>query len=302
MEGLLDAAFRLAAPLLLAALGELVVERAGVVNIGIEGMMLCGAFAAFAASVATGQPAAGVAAGVAAACAMGALFAGFAVLRRADQIVVGTAINLLALGATGLGLRTLFPDVIPSAPTVAEWRIPGLEDLPVLGPSLFRQTPFTYAALVLPVGFAVLLGRTRAGLRLRAVGEAARAADAEAVPVERVRVLAVLIGASLAGMAGAALPLAQANGFTEGMTAGRGFVALAIVIFGRWSCAGIVAAALFFGAATALQFRLQARGVQVPYPLALMLPYVLTLAVLAIAGGRARAPADLGRPYWRESK
>ncbi|MCC6639904.1 MAG: ABC transporter permease [Deltaproteobacteria bacterium] len=302
MDALLDATLRLAAPLLLAALGELIVERAGVVNVGIEGMMLCGAFAAFAASVVSGHPAVGVCAGVAAACAMGALFAVFAVLRRADQIVVGTAINLLALGATGLGLRAMFPDAAPAAPTVSEWRVPGLADLPLLGPSLFHQTPFTYAALVLAALCAAFLARTRAGLRLRAVGDAARAADAEGVLVQRVRVVAVLAGASLAGLAGAALPLAQSNGFTEGMTAGRGFIALAIVIFGRWSAFGVTAAALFFGAATAFQFRLQARGLDVPYPLALALPYVVTLAVLAVAGGRARAPEDLGRPYRRESK
>lgn len=302
MEALLDAALRLAAPLLLAALGELLVERAGVINIGIEGMMLCGAFAAFAASVASGQPAVGVLAGVAAGCAMGAVFVVFAVLRRADQIVVGTAVNLLALGATGLALRAMFPETVPTAPTVGELRVPGLVELPLLGRSLFSQTPFTYAALALAPGCAFFLARTRAGLRLRAVGEAARAADAEGVPVERVRSIAVLAGAGFAGLAGAALSLAQSNSFAEGMTAGRGFIALAIVIFGRWSASGVVLAALFFGATTALQFRLQARGLDVPYPLALMLPYVLTLALLAVASGHARAPGDLGRPYRRESK
>lgn len=301
MEPLLDAALRLAAPLLLAALGELIVERAGVVNIGVEGMMLFGAFAAYAAGVATGDPAVGVLAGVGAGCAAGAVFAVFAVVRRADQIVVGGAINLLALGATGLGLRTLFPQSAPMAPSIAEWRVPGLSELPVLGGSLFQQTPFTYAGLVIAAGCAAFLSRTRAGLRLRAVGEAARAADAEGVSVTWTRSVAVLAGAGLAGLAGAALPLAQSNGFSEGMTAGRGFVALAIVIFGRWSPAGVVLASIFFGAATAFQFRMQARGFDVPYPLALMLPYVLTLGVLAVVSGGARAPADLGRPYRRES-
>jgi ABC-type uncharacterized transport system permease subunit len=302
MEAVLDAMLRLAAPLLLAALGELIVERAGVVNIGIEGMMLCGAFGAFAATIYTGSPALGVCAGVLAACAMGLVFAAFAVVRRSDQIVVGTAVNLLALGATGLGLRSLFPGEVPAAATIDAWPIPGLADIPFVGPVLFRQTPFVYAALVLAAASAFLLARTRPGLRLRAVGEAARAADAEGVPVTRVRVLAVLAGAGFAGLAGAALPLAQSNTFSEGMTAGRGFIALAIVIFGRWSAGGVVLAALFFGATTALQFRLQARGLDVPYPLALMLPYVLTLLVLAVASGSARAPGDLGRPYWRESK
>jgi len=276
------------------------VERAGVVNIGIEGMMLTGAFAGFAVGVATGSPAAGAAAGLAAGAALGLLFAAFAVLRKADQIVVGMAVNLLALGATGLGSRALYGGAVPSGPTWGELALPGLAALPVAGPLLFRQTPFVWAAILLALGVAFALGRTRWGLRLRAVGESARAADAEGVPVDRVRIAALVFGGALAGLAGASLSLSQTNTFTEGMTAGRGFIALAIVIFGRWSAAGAVAAALFFGAATALQFRLQARGFAVPYPFFLMLPYAVTLLVLAFAAGGARAPADLGRPYHRE--
>jgi len=302
MEAVLVAAVRLAAPLLLAALGELLVERAGVVNIGIEGLMLAGAFAAFAVAVASGSPAAGVAAGCLAATALGALFAGFAVLRRADQIVTGTALNLLALGATGLAARALYPGAIPAAPTIGEIALPGLSELPGIGPVLFRQSGFVYASFALAAAIALFLARTRAGLRLRAVGEAARAADAEGVPVQAVRVAAVLAGAALAGIAGAALPLAQSNTFTENMTAGRGFIALACVIFGRWRAGGVVCAALFFGAATSLQYRLQARGFDVPYPVFLMLPYVVTLLVLALATGRARAPGDLGRPHRREAR
>lgn len=302
MEAVLVAAVRLAAPLLLAALGELLVERAGVVNIGIEGLMLVGAFAGFAVAVGSGSPAAGVAAGLVAATAFGALFAGFAVLRRADQIVTGTALNLLALGATGLAARALYRGAIPTAPTIGELPLPGLAALPGVGPVLFRQSAFVYAGFLLAVVIALFLARTRAGLRLRAVGEAARAADAEGVPVQAVRVAAVLAGAALAGVAGAALPLAQSNTFTENMTAGRGFIALACVIFGRWRAGGVVGAALFFGGATSLQYRLQARGFDVPYPVFLMLPYLVTLLVLALAAGRARAPGDLGRPHRREAQ
>jgi simple sugar transport system permease protein len=173
--------------------------------------------------------------------------------------------------------------------------------LPLLGPLLLRQTPFVWAGLALAAAIGLALSRTRAGLRLRAVGESARAADAEGVSVGRTRLLAVVFGAALAGLAGAALSLAQSDTFTEGMTAGRGFIALAVVIFGRWRASGVLLAALFFGAATALQFRLQARGAGFPYPLSLMLPYLVTLAVLAVASGRARAPGDLGRAYRRES-
>jgi len=301
MEALLEAALRLAAPLLLAALGELIVERAGVVNIGVEGMMLTGAFVGFATGVATGSAGAGVLAAAVASGVVGVLFAFFAVVRKTDQIVVGMAVNLLALGVTGLGARALYAGATPTGPTIPAMALPGLAELPGLGEILFHQTPFLYGALAAAaiVGFA--LNRTRAGLRLRAVGEAARAADAEGVNVDRIRISAVLLGAALAGVAGAALSLAQSDTFTEGMTSGRGFIALAVVIFGRWSASGVVLAALFFGAATALQFRLQAQGVDIPYPLFLMFPYVLTLAILAFATTRVTAPAELGQAYNRES-
>jgi simple sugar transport system permease protein len=299
VDDLLVATLRLAAPLLIAALGELLVERAGVLNIGVEGMMLTGAFAAFAVAVASGSPSAGVAAGALAGCALGAVFAFFAVLRRTDQIVVGTAVNLLAAGGTGALVRGLYGGATPIAPTFAAFA-PTLAGVPVLGPVFFAQPVSVLGSLLLAVSIALFLSQSRAGLRLRAVGESARAADTEGIPVVTVRVAVVLVGASLAGAAGAALPLVQSNTFTEGMTAGRGFIALAIVIFGRWRPAGLVLAALFFGLASAAQFRLQARGIALPYPVLLMLPYVVTLLVLTLAAGRARAPADLGRPYRRE--
>jgi simple sugar transport system permease protein len=301
MEALLEATLRLAAPLLLAALGELVIERAGLIDVGIEGTMLTGAFAGFVVAVATGSALAGVAAAAGAGLGVGALFAAFAVYRRTDQIVVGTAVNLLALGATGAASRALYAGAPPSAPTLGALASGPLAELPWLGALLFAQTPFVCAGWLLALAVGLVLARTRPGLRLRAVGESARAADAEGVAVPRVRAAAVLIGSALAGLAGAALSLAQSDSFTEGMTAGRGFIALAIVIFGRWSALGVLLASLFFGCATALQFRLQARGVAIPYPVFLMFPYLITLAVLALAAGSARAPADLGRPYAREA-
>jgi ABC-type uncharacterized transport system permease subunit len=300
VEALLDAALRLAAPLLLAALGELLVERAGVLNIGVEGMMLTGAFAAFVAAVAAGSPLAGVVVGALAACALGALFAYFAVVRCIDQIVVGTAINLLALGATGLGVRALYPGGAPTAPTLGDLALPVVARLPVIGRALFAQSPFVYGGVLAALAIALFLRRTRLGLRLRAVGDAARAADAEGVNVTMLRVCAVLAGAFMAGIAGANLSLAQSNSFTEGMTAGRGFIALAVVIFGGWRPSGVVFAAIFFGAASALQFRLQAGGSPVPYPVFLMFPYLVTLVVLAFATQRTQGPQDLGRPYRRE--
>jgi simple sugar transport system permease protein len=301
MEALLEATLRLAAPLLLAALGELVVERAGLINIGIEGAMLIGAFAGFAAATASGSAPVGVAAAVLSGAGVGGVFAVFTVGRGADQIVVGTAVNLLALGATALASRSLWAGAPPPAPTVAPLVSGPATAIPLLGPVLLRQTPFVWAGIALAVAIGLLLSRTRSGLRLRAVGEAARAADAEGVSVGRTRFAAVVFGSSLAGLAGAALSLSQSDTFTEGMTAGRGFIALAVVIFGRWRASGVLLAALFFGLATALQFRLQARGAAIPYPLSLMLPYLVTLGVLALASGRGRAPGDLGRPYRREA-
>ncbi len=300
MEALFEAALRLAAPLLLAALGELVIERAGLIDIGIEGTMLTGAFAGFVVAVASGSPLAGVAAAACAGMAVGALFAAFAVLGRVDQIVVGTAVNLLALGATGAASRALYGGAPPSAPTLGPLAAGPLSELPWLGALVFGQTAFLHAGLLLSLAIGLALARTRPGLRLRAVGESARAADAEGVSVPAIRFAAVLIGSSLAGVAGAALSLAQSDSFTEGMTAGRGFIALAIVIFGRWSSLGVLLASLFFGFVSALQFRMQARGSGIPYPVFLMFPYVVTLAALALATGRARAPADLGRAYARE--
>ena len=247
----------------------------------------------------TGSPALGVAGAAVAGGAVGVLFASFAVVRKVDQIVVGMAVNLIALGATGLGARALHAGS-SAAPTLRTLSVPGLVEIPVLGPVLFEQTPFAYAAVGLAVAIGIFLARTRAGLRLRAVGDCARAADTEGVAVDRVRFGAVVAGSVLAGVAGAALTLALSDTFTEGMTSGRGFIALAVVIFGRWSTGGVVGAALFFGAATALQFRLQARGSGIPSPVFLMFPSLVPLAVLALAGGRSRAPADLGRAYPRE--
>jgi len=297
VEAFVEAALRLAAPLLLAALGELLVERAGVVNIGVEGMMLVGAFAAWAVAVETGSPWWGVAAAPPAAGLLALVFVAFALRRGADQIVVGTALNLLALGLTGAVYRGRYGALAPEAPLLPslEFGLSGPEG--AIPEALARPSLFAVAAAIAFVLLSAGLRLTRPGLRLHAVGESAHAAAAEGVRVLRLRTAAVLLGAMLAGLGGAALSVSLTTSFSEGMSAGRGFIALAVVIFGRWRPGGVLLGALFFGAATALQFRMQARGLDVPYPVLLMLPYVLTLAVLLVATGRARAPADLGRPY-----
>ncbi len=302
MEALLEACVRLAIPLLLAALGELVIERSGVIHIGVEGTMLVGAFVGFAVGVGVASPGLGLVAAAFAGVAVGLVFGFFVLVRRADQIVVGTAVNLLALGSTGLAARAIWQGAIPTGETLPTWSLPGLSQLPWVGSALFSMGPHAWLAFVLAPSIAWFLARTRPGLQLRAVGESARSADAEGVSVIGTRLAAIVFGTAVMGVAGATLSLSLSNTFTEGMTAGRGFIALTVVIFARWSPVGAVGAALFFGAAVAAQARLQAMGTAIPYQLTLMLPYVLTLVVLALASRRSAGPADLGQAFSRNEQ
>ena len=282
---LIASTVRFATPLALAAMGELVAERAGVLNIGIEGMMLAGALAAYEIGVATGSPLAAIAAAIAAACALALVFAAFALRRQADPIVSGTALNILALGATGSLFRLLHPEG------------GALARAPRMGDVALGLNGFTAAATLLLAAVWLFLARTRLGLALRAAGERAEAADAQGVAVARLRLGATLFGGACAGVAGAALVLWLSEVFVENMTSGRGFIALALVLFGGYRPLRIAAGALLFGAASALQFRLQAAGSSVPYTLLLMTPYLLTLLVLALFAGRSHAPADLAKPF-----
>ena len=294
--GFLAAAVRVATPLLLAATGETIAERAGVLNLGLEGMMLAGALAATLGASA-GGPWAGVAAAVAAGMLLALLFAAVAVGARANQIIAGTAISLGAIGLTGMVYRQAYGigGAGLDVPTLAALSVPVLSDIPLLGPAFFRQPAPTYVALAaLPLVWWLLF-RTRAGLALRATGESARLARAAGVRPRLVRTLATVAGGGFAGLAGATLVLAQVGTFAERMTAGRGYVAIAIVVLGRWHPVGVAVASLLFGAATALQYLFQTLGLEVPYQLFLMLPYALTLLALAGAVGRVRAPADLAR-------
>jgi simple sugar transport system permease protein len=225
------------------------------------------------------------------------LFALVTIVSRADQIIAGTAITLAAVGLTGTVYREAYgtSGAGLTIPTLAPISIPGLSRIPVLGPGFFAQPAPTYLALLAIPAMWWVLFRTRLGLALRATGEGAAEARAAGIRIRAVRVGATVIGGAFAGLAGATLVLAQVGTFAEGMTAGRGYVAIAIVVLGRWHPLGVGIAALLFGAATALQFVFQAVGLAVPYQLFLMLPYLLTLLALAGAVGRVRAPADLGR-------
>ena len=282
---LLLATLRLSVPLAIAAMGELVSERSGVLNIGIEGMMLGGAFAAFCVGATSGSIALALGAGMLAGAGLAALFALFVLGRNADPIVCGMAVNVLALGATGSGYRLLLP---PGSPPLSSPQMPDV--LPDLN-------AFVLLAALLVAAVGLFLARTRWGLALRAVGERAEAAHAQGVSVLQIRWAACIAGGLCAGLAGSSLVLWLSDTFVEGMTAGRGFIAVALVLFGGYRPARIVAGALLFGGASALQFRLQAMGVEIPYTLLLMTPYVLTLVVLALLAGRVTSPADLGRPF-----
>jgi simple sugar transport system permease protein len=293
--GFLAASVRVATPLLFAAIGETVTERAGVINLGLEGAMLAGALGA--ALGASGGPWAGVAAGSLAGAAVAAVFAIWVVGARVNQIIAGTAVTLACVGLTGTIYRRAFGagGAGLSLPTFAPLPVPGLSRIPIVGPALFVQPALTYVSLALvPLVWWVLF-RTRTGLSLRATGEAGALARAAGVPVRTLRFWATVFGGMLAGLGGASLVLAQVGTFAEKMTAGRGYIAIAIVVLGRWHPAGVALAALLFGAATALQFLFQALGLAVPYQFFLMLPYLLTLLALAGAVGRVQAPADLAK-------
>lgn len=299
---LLQSTVTMAVPLLLAGLGELLAERAGVINIGLEGMLLTGAFAAMVVTYFTGFAVLGLLAAWSAGLLLAALLGYVVVIHSGNQVVAGTALNLLALGVTGVAYRAVF-GITGAALTVSGFpplAIPLLSSVPVIGAALFTQSALAYVAFGLVPGVAFLLYRTIPGLKLRMTGENPWAAEAQGVAVRRTQMLALLACGLLAATAGAYLAVAYAHTFVEGMSAGRGFIALAIVIFGRWSPWGILGAALLFGLASALQFYVQALGLHIPYQFLLMLPYVLTLLVLAGYAGATRAPAALGAALERD--
>jgi ABC-type uncharacterized transport system permease subunit len=271
-----------AVPLLFAVEGELVVERAGMINLGIEGMMLTAAMSAVIAAQSTGSVAAGLAGGVAGAAAIALGFGIFSIVLRADQIVTGTAINLFALGLTGF----LYQEMQQSGGA--------LRALPHVSTPI--QNLLALAAwVVVPPLLAVLLWMTSFGLRLRACGENPDAVRANGSSVAAHRWAALTIEALLVGLAGADLSLAISSGFAENMTAGRGFIALSIVIFGRWKAKGVLLGTALFGIAAALQYAMQAANRGVQFHLLLAIPYVATLLILCGVAGRVRAPASLGK-------
>jgi len=291
-SALLDAAIRTATPLLLASTGEVIAERAGVINIGLEGCIIAGAYAAFVAAGASHLQ--GYSAALIAGMSVGALLATCCVWLRRDQIIVGTALTMLALGLTGTLFRARADSVSILATMDTPISVPLLSRIPLVGTALFAQPLITYVALAMIPALWWWLTRTHAGLSLRAVGDAPLAARAAGVRVELVQTCAILFGSALGGLAGGSLVLAQAGSFAEGMSAGRGFLAVAIVALGRWRPLGVALASFVFGIAMALQFVVQALGWAIRYELVLMIPYVLTLIALGVVS-RGDAPVMLGR-------
>jgi simple sugar transport system permease protein len=299
----LNFTLRAAVPLMLGALCGVFCDRSGVVNIGIEGMMLAGAFGAFVVKVATNFYPLGLSLLLATVSALliGGLMALFhAVLCirfKVDQIISGTVIIILALGLT----TYLFDPDVSSLGKYGDIPIPLLSKIPVLGDVLFNNAPITYLALILVVAVQYMLFRTRWGLRTRAVGEHPRAADTVGINVNRMRYINVVIGGMIAGLAGGFLVLEAVGQFKEGMTAGRGFISLAALIFGNWTPLGAFGASVLFGYTQALQNELLLAGIRVvPRHFISMLPYVTTLVVLAGFVGTARPPAAAGSPYETE--
>ncbi|GAB1694507.1 ABC transporter permease [Krasilnikovia sp. M28-CT-15] len=295
-----DGTLELAVPLILGALAGVLGERSGVVNVAIEGQLLMGAFAGALVGTMTASVLAGLISAVVGGVIIAALLSVLAIRYLVDQVVVGIVLNLLAVGLTGfLYERLMQPDALsynqpPRMPTI---RIPGLADIPVVGPVLFDTNPLVWLALILVVVIHFGLSRTRWGLRTRSVGEHPTAADTVGIRVRGLRYLNVLLGGVIAGLGGAYFTLVATGSFNKNMTAGAGFIALAALIFGRWTPFGALGAALFFGFAQKLAFYLSAVGSPVPNQFLNMLPYLATIVAVAGLVGRVRAPAADGQPY-----
>jgi ABC-type uncharacterized transport system permease subunit len=303
--GFFAALIRIATPLLLATLGELYSERSGVLNLGIEGIMLLGAMVGFSAAYFSGNLWVGVLAALGTGALAGLVMALLAVVLGVSQHVSGIGMTLLATGLAFYLYRLIFgqPAVPPNIVAFAAVPIPVLSDIPFIGPVLLNQNAITYIALLAVPTTAYLLYRTQWGLDLRTVGENPRAADAAGVSVWSMRTQALVLGGALMGLAGAYLTIAQFNAFTFGVVSGRGWVSKALVVFGQWRPWRCAAGALLFGFLEALQLRLQATNtLHLPYEVFLMLPFVLTIVAMALVSRNARAPAALLKPFRKEER
>ncbi len=298
LTGILHSGIRLAAPYLLAALGEAVSQRAGVLDLGVDGIMLMGAFAAFYTVFETGNLWLGVAAAIVVGALMGLLMAVISVTFQAEQGISGIGLYLFGLGLSSLLFRVLIGSV-EGVNGFKEIRIPILSQIPVLGEIFFDHNILVYLAYLMAPAVWFLLDKTTLGLKVRAVGHNPEAADSLGVSVNRVRYFGVIFGAALAGVAGASLSIGTLNVFQENMTNGLGFIAVALVYFGGWRPVGVLLGSLLFATVNAMQLWVQVKGIPIPSDLAVMLPYLLTIVVLIFATNQVRQPAALNKPFER---
>lgn len=303
MTAFLAAAVRMAVPLAYAAMGELIAEKSGILNIGMEGVMLAGAFFSFAGAFFTGSIFLGLVCGILGGVAVSMVHGGLSIHLAKDQSVSGISLNIFALGVTSFLYKLMSSgDTYKQIDPLSRMRIPVLADIPLVGSALFEQDIMTYVLYFLVAGIAWFYAKTSLGLSFAAIGENPRAADAAGIPVHRYQYIAMVLNGILGGVGGAYLVLVQVGNFTENMTSGRGYIALAAVILGRYVPGGILAASFLFGAANALQIRLQAVGVPLPPQALAMLPYVITLAALLTSIGKNQKPEALSRPYVRGAR
>jgi simple sugar transport system permease protein len=297
---LIGASLNAGTVLAIAALGLLINEKAGIVNLGAEGIMLCAALAGFAAVVHTGNGLVGYAAGMAAGAVLAAMFGVLVIWLNTNQYATGLALSLFGAGFSAFAGTGYVQAKLPEQ---AQYAIPLLSDIPLLGAALFRQHPMVYVCMALTVALIWFLYRTRTGLVLRSVGESPESAHALGYPVRRIRLAAVVVGGSLCGLAGAYVSTAYTPLWVEGMIAGKGWIALALTTFATWRPARVLLGAYLFGGVTMLQFHLQGAGVQVPSQFLTMMPYVATIVVLVLISRnptwiRVNMPSSIGKPFY----
>ncbi|GIK42575.1 MAG: ABC transporter permease [Chloroflexota bacterium] len=314
LVAILAAGIRLAIPILLAVIGEIITEKGGILNLGLEGMMLMGAMTGFAVTWylennlifsigPTGAAWLGLLAGAGVGLLMGLVMAILSITLKADQVISSIMLVLLGYGLSSYIFRQQFEALAPRVTGFEPIHIPVLSDIPILGPILSTQNVTFYLTILIVFGSWFLLNRMTLGLNIRAMGENPSAGETSGLSVSKVRYSATLIGASLAGLGGAVLTVAQLHVFREGITAGRGWIAIALVIFGQWKPSLAVVGALLFGIADAIQFRIQTLGSEnIPYEVLLMLPYLLTIFILFRGTRKTEQPETLGKPYIRGAR
>jgi len=298
ITAVLAATWRLATPLIYAAIGEVFAERSGVLNIGLEGIMLFGAFTGFTTAYYVHSYVIGLLSAIIIGILIGLLFAVFVVTIKANQIVVGAALNMIGMGMTGFLYRTMFTSTVQASEAFPNLNIPFLSQIPVLGEILFQHNILVYATIVLVLAASFVLYHTAFGLSVRSMGEHPKAADTVGINVVSIRYACCMIGGALAALGGAYMTIAYTNQFVEQITSGRGFIALAVVVFGRWNPWGAFWASILFGVFYALQLSMQAiTNSFIPYQVWQALPYVATVVVLVSLRGKSAAPKALGVPY-----